>query len=52
MGVRDDLLAIPDDVLRQGRIGQAAVVHAHMGVSRSAVEGIVFPGVTLAGCPV
>lgn len=29
-----------------------AVVHAHMGVSRSAVEEIVFPGVTLAGCPV
>ena len=28
-----------------------AVVHAHMGVSRSAVEGIVFPGVTLDGCP-
>ena len=27
MGVRDDLLAIPDEVLRQGRIGQAALVH-------------------------
>ena len=26
MGVRDDLLAIPDEVLRQGRIGQAALV--------------------------
>lgn len=26
MGVRDDLLAIPDDVLRTGRIGQAALV--------------------------
>lgn len=26
MGVRDDLLAIPDEVLRSGRIGQAALV--------------------------
>lgn len=26
MGVREDLLAIPDDVLRTGRIGQAALV--------------------------
>lgn len=26
MGVRDDLLAIPDEVLRTGRIGQAALV--------------------------
>ena len=37
--------------LSPGR-GPGAVVHAHMGVSRSAVEGIVFPGVTLDGCPV
>lgn len=27
MGARDDLLAIPDEVLRSGRIGQAALVH-------------------------
>ena len=26
MGIRDDLLAIPDEVLRTGRIGQAALV--------------------------
>ena len=26
MGVRDDLLAIPDEVLRSGRVGQAALV--------------------------
>ena len=27
MGARDDLLAIPDEVLRNGRIGQAVLVH-------------------------
>lgn len=27
MGVREDLLAIPDDVLRRGQVGQAALVH-------------------------
>lgn len=27
MGAREDLLAIPDEVLRSGRIGQAALVH-------------------------
>lgn len=27
MGAREDLLAIPDEVLRQGRIGGAALVH-------------------------
>lgn len=27
MSIRDDLLAIPDEVLRRGRIGQAALVH-------------------------
>lgn len=27
MGAREDLLAIPDDVLRSGRIGQAVLVH-------------------------
>lgn len=27
MGARDDLLAIPDEVLRQGQIGGAALVH-------------------------
>ena len=27
MGAREDLLAIPDDVLRSGRVGQAVLVH-------------------------
>ena len=38
--------------IARGLTGLGAVVHAHMGVSRSAVEGIEFPGVTLDGCPV
>ena len=27
MGAREDLLAIPDEVLRSGKIGQAVLVH-------------------------